>query len=67
MSLGLPATFPVWGAEAARSGAEISGSTRRCRCAGRRRLACDGIAELKDGDHPLLGKVRINLTFRRAL
>jgi alkylated DNA repair protein (DNA oxidative demethylase) len=31
------------------------------------RLAYHGIAELKDGDHPLLGKLRINLTFRRAL
>lgn len=31
------------------------------------RLAYHGIAELKDGEHPLLGKVRINLTFRRAL
>src|SRR2546430_585424 len=31
------------------------------------RLAYHGIAELKYGQHPLLGKVRINLTFRRAL
>ena len=31
------------------------------------RLAYHGIAKLKDGEHPLLGKVRINLTFRRAL
>jgi alkylated DNA repair protein (DNA oxidative demethylase) len=31
------------------------------------RLAYHGIAELKDGEHPLFGRVRINLTFRRAL
>jgi alkylated DNA repair protein (DNA oxidative demethylase) len=31
------------------------------------RLAYHGIAELKDGRHPLLGALRINLTFRRAL
>jgi len=34
---------------------------------GESRLAYHGIAELKDGDHPLLGKLRINLTLRRAL
>lgn len=31
------------------------------------RLAYHGIAEIKEVDHPFLGKVRINLTFRRAL
>ena len=31
------------------------------------RLAYHGIAELKDGKHLLLGALRINLTFRRAL
>jgi hypothetical protein len=33
------------------------------------RLAHHGVAELKSGEHPLLvlGKQRINLTFRRAL
>lgn len=31
------------------------------------RLAYHGIADLKDGEHPRLGGVRINLTFRRAL
>jgi alkylated DNA repair protein (DNA oxidative demethylase) len=31
------------------------------------RLAYHGIAELKDGEHALLGNHRINLTFRRAL
>ncbi|HTV88973.1 MAG TPA: DNA oxidative demethylase AlkB [Stellaceae bacterium] len=31
------------------------------------RLAYHGIAELREGEHPFLGKRRINLTFRRAL
>jgi alkylated DNA repair protein (DNA oxidative demethylase) len=31
------------------------------------RLHFHGIAALKDGTHPLLGRKRINLTFRRAL
>lgn len=31
------------------------------------RLAFHGVAELADGEHALLGRQRINLTFRRAL
>ncbi len=31
------------------------------------RLAYHGIAALKDGEHPKLGRARVNLTFRRAL
>jgi DNA oxidative demethylase len=31
------------------------------------RLAYHGIAPLADGDHPLTGRCRINLTFRKAL
>jgi alkylated DNA repair protein (DNA oxidative demethylase) len=31
------------------------------------RLAYHGVAELKSGEHPLVGDLRINLTFRRAL
>jgi alkylated DNA repair protein (DNA oxidative demethylase) len=31
------------------------------------RLFFHGVATLKDGDHPRLGRKRINLTFRRAL
>jgi alkylated DNA repair protein (DNA oxidative demethylase) len=30
------------------------------------RLSYHGVAELKDGEHPRLGALRINLTFRRA-
>jgi alkylated DNA repair protein (DNA oxidative demethylase) len=31
------------------------------------RLFHHGVAIIKDGEHPTLGRVRINLTFRRAL
>jgi len=31
------------------------------------RLSFHGVAPLKDGQHPLLGRQRINLTFRKAL
>jgi alkylated DNA repair protein (DNA oxidative demethylase) len=31
------------------------------------RLAFHGVASLKDGDHPLTGRCRFNLTFRKAL
>ena len=34
---------------------------------GRARLAFHGVAPLADGLHPLLGRQRINLTFRKAL
>lgn len=30
------------------------------------RLAFHGVSKLKDGEHPLLGRRRVNLTFRRA-
>ena len=67
VSLGLPATFQfggprrrdpvrrflVWHSDVVVWGDES-------------RLAYHGIAELKDGEHELLGSRRINLTFRRA-
>jgi len=34
---------------------------------GRSRLAFHGVAPLAEGDHPLTGRYRINLTFRKAL
>lgn len=34
---------------------------------GAQRLAFHGIAPLRDGEHPVTGRCRINLTFRRAL
>jgi alkylated DNA repair protein (DNA oxidative demethylase) len=31
------------------------------------RLCFHGVAELKEGEHEMLGRIRINLTFRGAL
>ena len=68
VSLGLPAVF-LFGGDAR--------SDRPLRVAlahgdvvvwgGPSRLRYHGVAPLKDGEHPLLGRRRINLTFRRAL
>jgi len=67
VSLGLPATF-LWG------GLKRSNKTVRYRLehgdvvvwGGASRLTFHGVAPLADGDHALLGKQRINLTFRKA-
>lgn len=68
VSLGLPASFQFGGAKRSdpvrrfmlRHGdvAVWGGPSRRC---------YHGVAELKDGEHELLGRLRINLTLRRAL
>lgn len=68
VSMGLPAVF-LFG------GASRKDRPRRMRLesgdvvvwGGATRLAYHGIASLKDGEHPLTGRCRINLTFRRAL
>jgi DNA oxidative demethylase len=68
VSLGLPATF-LFG------GLSRSERPRRLRLdsgdvvvwGGPARLAFHGIAPLADGVHPLTGRCRINLTFRKAL
>ncbi|HTU46622.1 MAG TPA: DNA oxidative demethylase AlkB [Bryobacteraceae bacterium] len=68
VSLGLPATF-LFG------GRSRSDHPRRIRLesgdvvvwGGPARLTYHGIAPLADGDHPLTGRSRINLTFRKAL
>ncbi len=68
VSLGLPATF-LFGGNQRRD------RPRRVRLesgdvvvwGGPARLAFHGIEPLADGDHPLTGRCRINLTFRRAL
>jgi len=68
VSLGLPAVF-LFG------GATRKERPRRMRLengdivvwGGATRLAYHGIASLKDGEHPLTGRSRINLTFRKAL
>jgi len=68
VSLGLPAVF-LFG------GMERKDRARRLPLengdvvvwGGPARLAFHGINPLKDGDHPLTGRCRFNLTFRRAL
>jgi DNA oxidative demethylase len=68
VSLGLPAVF-LWGGATRRDPARrvplIHGDV--VVFGGPSRLAFHGIAPLKDGDHPLTGRFRYNLTFRRAL
>jgi alkylated DNA repair protein (DNA oxidative demethylase) len=67
VSLGLPAVF-LFG------GTRRSDRPRRIRLesgdiavwGGPARLTYHGIAPLADGDHPLTGRCRINLTFRKA-
>jgi alkylated DNA repair protein (DNA oxidative demethylase) len=67
VSLGLPATF-LFG------GLKRSDKPTRFRLAhgdiavwgGPTRLAFHGVAPLADGEHAVLGRQRINLTFRRA-
>jgi alkylated DNA repair protein (DNA oxidative demethylase) len=67
VSLGLPAIF-LFG------GSKRSDKPNRFRLehgdivvwGGSARLAFHGVAPLADGEHPLLGRQRINLTFRKA-
>jgi alkylated DNA repair protein (DNA oxidative demethylase) len=68
VSLGLPATFqfggpkrrdPVWTFLVRHGDVVVWGGTSR--------LAYHGLAELRNGEHALLGNQRINLTFRGAL
>jgi alkylated DNA repair protein (DNA oxidative demethylase) len=67
VSLGLPAIF-LFG------GLKRSDKTRRFRLehgdvvvwGGPARLIFHGVAPLADGEHPLMGRQRINLTFRKA-
>jgi len=68
VSLGLPATFQFGGPkrrDAVRSFVVRHGDV--VVWGGVSRLAYHGVAELKLGEHPLLGNHRINLTFRRTL
>ncbi|HXB69789.1 MAG TPA: DNA oxidative demethylase AlkB [Candidatus Acidoferrales bacterium] len=67
VSLGLPAVF-LWG------GQSRSAPVRRLRLesgdivvwGGPARFVYHGVAPLKDGQHPLTGAARINLTFRKV-
>ena len=68
VSLGLPATFLFGGAK--RSDPPRRVALRHGDVAvwgGPSRLAFHGVAPLAEGEHPALGRQRINLTFRRAL
>jgi alkylated DNA repair protein (DNA oxidative demethylase) len=68
VSLGLPATF-LWG------GAKRADRPQRVKLengdvvvwGGKTRLNFHGVAKLAEGQHPLTGRTRINLTFRKAL
>lgn len=67
VSLGLPAVFQF-------GGLQRKAPTQRLRLAhgdvlvwgGPSRLAFHGVLPLADGQHPLLGRRRVNLTFRKA-
>ena len=67
VSLGLPAVFQF-------GGLQRNAPTQRLRLAhgdvvvwgGPSRLAFHGVLPLADGHHPLLGRKRVNLTFRQA-
>ena len=67
VSLGLPATFQFGGltrnAPVKRIGLRHGDIVV---WGGVSRLCYHGVTELKDGEHPALGRMRINLTFRRA-
>jgi alkylated DNA repair protein (DNA oxidative demethylase) len=68
VSLGLPATFQF-------GGPKRTDPPRRIMLrhgdvvvwGGPTRLNYHGVLALKDGDHPTLGRMRLNLTFRKAL
>ena len=67
VSLGLPATFQFGGLQ--RTAPTIKYPLHHGDIAvwgGPSRLCYHGVAPLKDGEHPKLGRRRINLTFRRA-
>ncbi len=68
VSLGLPAIFMF-------GGMQRKDKPKRYRLehgdivvwGGPARLAFHGVAPLADGEHPVIGRQRINLTFRKAL
>jgi alkylated DNA repair protein (DNA oxidative demethylase) len=67
VSLGLPATFLFGGLKRADKTQRIPLSHGDVVVwGGPARLRYHGVSPLKDGEHPLLGHRRINLTFRRA-
>jgi alkylated DNA repair protein (DNA oxidative demethylase) len=68
VSLGLPATFLFGGMKRSDPAQRIAlGHGDVVVWGGPARLAYHGVATLKDGEHALLGRRRLNLTFRKAL
>ncbi len=68
VSLGLPANFLFGGpARTDRPRRIVLANGDVVVWGGESRLHFHGVAELKDGDDPLTGRCRINLTFRKAL
>lgn len=68
VSLGLPAVFLFGGLKRADRARRIPLQHGDLVVwGGPARLAFHGVAPLADGEHPVLGRQRINLTFRRAL
>jgi alkylated DNA repair protein (DNA oxidative demethylase) len=68
VSLGLPATFQFGGLK--RTDRPLKVPLRHGDVVvwgGAARLVYHGVLALKDGEHPLVGRRRFNLTFRRAL
>jgi DNA oxidative demethylase len=68
VSLGLPATFQFGGLK--RDDPVAKFALRHGDVAvwgGRSRLCYHGVSQLKDGYHEILGRIRVNLTFRGAL
>lgn len=68
VSLGLPATFQFGGASRSAPVRKVPlGHGDVVVWGGPSRLFYHGVLALKDGEHPRLGRRRINLTFRKAL
>lgn len=68
VSLGLPATFLFGGNKRSdRPQRYLLQHGDVAVWGGPARLAYHGVAPLKDGDHPVLGRKRINLTFRKSI
>ena len=67
VSLGLPAAFLFGGSGAPSRATHPAAHGDVVVWGGPARLAYHGVAPLKEGEHPVLGRMRINLTFRKAL
>jgi DNA oxidative demethylase len=67
LSLGLPATFQFGGMQRSDPVQKLALTHRDVMAwGGPSRLAFHGILPLKEGVHPVMGRMRMNLTFRKA-